>query len=549
MKVGKDPANRGTGKTGPFTFDEVTMTSSFVPELQVCPGGSKIGEMCAYRSAAPDAVKCFASSATTIDVEWKAATAQGEGLLTGYRVTAFALDEQVSASINSTAETRMTFSLDAANVNQRVKRGFVYTVTVEALYANATILSKVTSCQVPQAGLPCIPGRSNGEQSPVCECKKTEYHTKGMPPSVADSPQQLDGGMGGPARDWACEACLEGTACTGGTTSTVTVQPGWFVLRSVSNVTGAEQRPVLWRCPGGAVSCPGGASIMMAMGAAPATAGTVTRTCESITNTTGLGAGVGTRMERDVFDAARLWTYPQCQCGPGGTGLLCRTCKSSAVLGGNDWVGVRGIGGGCRECTMRTSDATTMVGVTTFGILFLVLCAALFKWRYTRPSLVEMRFVGAFRHINTLGATKIVEEFFGVKVGSGITRDVFVAAVIRRCGGKDKGGGSRSGGGGGVVNTNALKLWRKLDENDDGEATLDEFVTFVCELRDGKKGAGAQSRIGKTVVAFAGSMLKWWESMKSQTLRAVIITHFQVSSLRPMNIFTRTYTLIRSFAH
>ena len=235
VKIGKDPTNRGTGETGPYTFDEVAVTSTFAPGLQVC-AGLKIGELCSSRAAAPDSVKCFASSATTIDVEWKAATAQGEGLLTGYRVTAFALDEQVSASINSTAKTRMTFSLDAANVNQRVKRGFVYTVTVEALYANATILSKVTSCQVPQAGLPCIPGRSNGEQSPVCECKKTEYHTQGMPPSVADSPQQLDGGMGGPARDWACEACLEGTACTGGTTSTVTVQPGWFVLRSVSNV-------------------------------------------------------------------------------------------------------------------------------------------------------------------------------------------------------------------------------------------------------------------------------------------------------------------------
>jgi len=160
--------------------------------------------------------------------------------------------------------------------------------------------------------------------------------------------------------------------------------------------------------------------------------------------------------------------------------------------------------------------------------------------------LMEMRFMGAFRHINTLGATKIVEEFFGVKVGSGITRDVFVATVVRRCGGNDSGGGSS---GRVIVKSNALKLWGKLAEDDDGKATLDEFVTFVCELRDGKKGAGAQSRIGKTVVAFAGSMLKWWESMKSQTLRAVIITHFQVSWLRPMNVFTRTYTLVRASAH
>ena len=384
---------------------------------------------------------------------------------------------------------------------------------------------------MPQDGLPCIPGRSNGEQSPVCECKKTEYHTKGMPAPVADPPQTLDGGMGGAARDWSCESCIEGTICMGGTAATVTVQPGWFVLRSVSNATGAEQRPVLWRCPGGTISCPGGASITKAMGAVPPTASTVERTCESITNTTGLGMGVGTGTESDVFDDARLRQYPQCQCSPGGTGLLCSACKSSADVGGKDWVAVRGSGSACRECTMRTSDAMTMVGATMFGILFLVLCAALFKWWYTRPSLMEMRFMGAFRHINTLGATKIVEEFFGVKLGSGITRDVFVAAVVQRCGGNDS-----------EVNTNAMKLWGKLDEDDDGEATLDEFVTFVCELRDGKKGADAQSRIGKAGMAFVGSALEWWRSMKSETLRAVIITHFQVSWLRPMNLFTRTYT-------
>ena len=376
----------------------------------------------------------------------------------------------------------------------------------------------------------------------TCGCRVNEYHTQGMPPPVDDPPLQPDGGMGGPAKDWQCEACLDGARCSGATAASMRVLPGWFVVRSMSSVTGAEKRPKLVRCPGGIASCPGGASITAAMGALPSTAKTAVRTCESITNSTG--------MEEGDFDAVRLQQYPQCQCSRGGTGMLCGTCKSSAVVGGNNWVAVRGIGGGCKECTMRSADATTMVGVTMFGILFLVLCAALFKCWYTRPSLMEMRFVGAFRHINTLGATKIVEDFFGVKVGSGITRDVFVAAVVRRCGGKDKGGGgSRGGGGRRVKKTNALKLWGKLDEDNDGEVSLDEFVTFVCELRDGKKGAGAQSRIGKAGMAFVGSVLEWWRSMKSQTLRAVIITHFQVSWLRPMNVFTRTYTLIRSSAH
>ena len=154
--------------------------------------------------------------------------------------------------------------------------------------------------------------------------------------------------------------------------------------------------------------------------------------------------------------------------------------------------------------------------------------------------------MGAFRHINTLGATKIVEEFFGVKVGSGITRDVFVATVVRRCGGNDSGGGSS----GSVVKSNALKLWGKLAEDDDGKATLDEFVTFVCKLRDGKKGTDAQPRTGKTCMAVVRSVLKWWRSMKTRTLKYAIITHMQVSWLRPMNVFTYIHiTLTRSSAH
>jgi hypothetical protein len=136
---------------------------------------------------------------------------------------------------------------------------------------------------------------------------------------------------------------------------------------------------------------------------------------------------------------------------------------------------------------------------------------------------MEHRFVGAFQHINTLGADRIIKDFFGVPVGSGITRDVFVAAVKRRCGGND--------GGGSGTEAAALVLWGKLDEDNDGQVTLNEFVTFVCDLRDGKKSSvDMQSQLGKTSVAVVGSVLAWWRSMKSQSLRAVIITHFQLMS-------------------
>ena len=156
MKVGKDPANRDLGASGPYTFDEVAVLSTQAPDLQVCTG-SKIGESCSSRAAMPGMVKCFASSTDTIDVEWEAANSQGGGLLTGYRVTAFDREDQVVAFVNSTAETRVTFAHGAVNANQRVKYSIRYSVQVEALYDKASIASKIAVCNVPQDGLPCIP--------------------------------------------------------------------------------------------------------------------------------------------------------------------------------------------------------------------------------------------------------------------------------------------------------------------------------------------------------------------------------------------------------
>ena len=160
VRVGKNPASRvfqgQTGK-GPFTFNEITVTSSMTPDLQVCVN-PELGEMCSSRAAAPDEVKCFASSANSIAVKWGAAPSQGEsGLLSGYRITAFALGEQAVATVNGTAETRVTFSTDAVESNLRVKFNLVYTVQVEALYDEDAVQSKTVTCHVPQDGLPCMP--------------------------------------------------------------------------------------------------------------------------------------------------------------------------------------------------------------------------------------------------------------------------------------------------------------------------------------------------------------------------------------------------------
>ena len=170
-----------------------------------------------------------------------------------------------------------------------------------------------------------------------------------MPSAVDDPPLQPNGSIGGPARNWQCEACPAGAWCMGGGASTMHVRPGWFVVRRISNTTGAEKRPKLWRCPGGIASCPGGASITEVMGVlhVPPATKTAARTCESITNSTGMKGG--------DFDAVRLQQYPQCQCSKGGTGMLCRTCKSADIVGGKDWVAVRS-GLGCSELAQPTLD-------------------------------------------------------------------------------------------------------------------------------------------------------------------------------------------------
>ena len=494
VKVGKNPASRGIGVTGPYTFTSVTVTSTKTPDVRVCVD-RQLGKSCSDHAAPPRQVTCFASS-HSINVEWEAAPQSKRGLLYGYRVAAFALGEQVVATVNSSAKTRVTFSTESANPQMRLKHNLVYSVQVEALYDNATIKSMGAVCQTPQDGLPCIPpiitptragnrtsaGIRHNEQSPVCGCKSSEFHTKGMPSPTT-----------GNVSSFMCEACLQGTQCNGGPAATMRVLPGFFVSRRVSAHTGREQRPFLWRCPGGMHACSGGAFITKAMGVPAAKISA--RACED-TNMTNYTEG-----ERSLQQNSQ-----QCQCGPGCTGLLCRACQSRPHddMNGKDWVQTLTFTTsagkfGCRECSMSSSEATTMVAVATLVCFLLVICAVLAWWWYTRPSITERRFVSAFLPIFELGAERAMEEFFGVAVGSsrskkdrmlglGITKDVFVKTVIRRCGRakdlmKTRIGDSRVSDATTMrVKHDALKLWQKVDADGDGQVRLWAYVVVFDKL-------------------------------------------------------------------
>jgi hypothetical protein len=73
---------------------------------------------------------------------------------------------------------------------------------------------------------------------------------------------------------------------------------------------------------------------------------------------------------------------------------------------------------------------------------------------------MEERFIDAFRGIEDGDASKMVGNFFGVEIGSGIAKDVFVAAVIRQCGGNSNDSKLAAN-----AKRHALNLWSKLDED------------------------------------------------------------------------------------
>ena len=157
-----------------FKWQYVTTTSTTYANLEVCDAPS-IGDQCDLAAAPPGKVKCFASR-TSIVVEWEPASSENAGLLSGYRVTAAYGKDSVVSRVGART-TSFTFAASAASGSMQLHTNLVYNLQVAALYDNSTILSASVTCQIPQAGLPCIPPTSSlgrydgGNMFPVCGCK------------------------------------------------------------------------------------------------------------------------------------------------------------------------------------------------------------------------------------------------------------------------------------------------------------------------------------------------------------------------------------------
>ena len=225
--------------------------------------------------------------------------------------------------------------------------------------------------------------------------------------------------------------------------------------------------------------------------------------------------------------AARAYMAPQCQCGPGYTGLLCRACKSSSVHDLPSWHNGSGkmdyvrSGGKCVACKMSRGDATALMAIVTFALLFIAGAIGCCVWRLIATPYIEERFVKAFSSLAEADGNPahIIDSFFGEGSRHGVSQDVFVERIVIQLAkkrlGRDPSFHKRAarglstaatavmdsprrlqramtGHGGREHGTNPLTrqvydLWDKLDENGDGEVTLDEFVSFFYHVKKGQK--------------------------------------------------------------
>ena len=192
-----------------------------------------------------------------------------------------------------------------------------------------------------------------------------------------------------------------------------------------------------------------------------------------------------------------------------------------------------------------------MAGIATgitLGLALVIAIGALILYFHVRPPRTERLFVQKFAEIEAvggvLGALDAFETLFEVKQNEEITKPIFMRSLALmleqtppskgskgKSKGKSKGEGKGESkeerGAGGSDNAapfdlvHAEELWHKMDHDQSGKISVDEFLIFFYGLRVGQISINKWRARVKRLVA-------WWVSPKTQTLKFVLISHFQL---------------------
>jgi hypothetical protein len=525
--------------------------------MRVCSGAvvpPAIGTACEDRAEQVEAVQAFGLNSTSLRVNWRT-RAEFANYRSGYRLSLSSDDDYDIVEIVPPGVKHMIFGLD------RVKANVHYRVRVIALYDDGNVQATPNDCRDPKTcggSLACIP---NTTGTSTCGCSHRQIHTmklvEGVPPEA-----------------WGCRECLDGLVCRGGTAESTVTAKGWFV-GSTLGLTKFELDdtqsthdsskclefgfPVAqrWQSDPGCCSihtnagCTDNYTVSMGDMCGSGSWGVAHFTkCEAASKTaTGERFPSLLKCAKESacpggFPVSRLIGVGEdvdvlfSQCNDGFTGFECAAC-----LPGYSYLS-------CRKCAVTRDEALALA----IGVLLILLVSAGIGYvalkRASRPPLVERRFIVAFVKAEAKygigGSLRGFCEIFGCTAESGVGHDDFVRALTP--GGKlesvtahgagnvrPRGGGGEGGGGRGigrVASAAVQSLWDKLDVNGDGHITASEFLDFFYDL---KRGTGSTNPLK----ARLSRLYRWYCSTKTQTLKVVLITYFQLVSSIP-----RSYPLV-----
>jgi ABC-type branched-subunit amino acid transport system substrate-binding protein len=475
-------------------------------DLRVCQNGlpPAIGPTCGETAMPVTSVQAFGQTNASLQVNWRVNVEAGSQFArpqlvqAGYRLTLSSIIDNNDDDVVEIVPPGITHGFVVFDLD-RVKANVHYRVGVTALYDGGKVEALPTNCLSPLGdscggSLACIPTTTG---TSTCGCRDNEMHTMNLVEGV-------------PPEAWGCRQCRTGLVCRGGTAESTVTAKGWFVGSTLGLITPeaeikvnkikvnatstrirlqpAVQLPSLLKCPRDR-SCPGGFQVSKLL-----RAGNI----------------------EDIF----------AQCAEGFTGIECAAC-----LPGYSYTS-------CVKCSITRDQAIEItVGVVLFLLAIALTAYALLK-HASRPSKVERSFIAAFEQAENKfgigGSLRAFEEVFECSSEDGVSQEDFVRAL--EPGGKL--GILRTRVGSSTVSKEGAavqRLWEKLDRDGDRELTGSEFLVYFYHLKSGTQSTNAT----RARLARAG---EWYYSIKTQSIKMVLISYFQMLSSVP-----RSFPLVTGY--